>query len=146
MEIIIEDFLKYIAQFKLVGFPVLIPLIPLTFFIVSSTLLYKYFVYIAVKGHIKPYFNKLGYTINKVKFPGILNAGDFKEKDNWNIGGPVSKYGSPVNWTYTYLYLTDNSGNNQIRITAKIKSVFFWIKKVEYSKSLPDISSSKTSL
>jgi hypothetical protein len=106
--------------------------------VLLNILTYKLIVSRALKKIMKPYFNSLGYRIDKVEFPGLFSTGDFKNR-GFQIR-PVFKMGSPVNSTFVSLFLKPIENQREIiRITAKIETVFLFIRKVEYSKLLPNL-------
>lgn len=100
-----------------------------------NVLIYKLIVDRAVKKYINPYLSILGYKIDKVKFAGLFQIGDFKRK-----GSPLRPFmfgGYPIHSTYIYVFVkTNDPNNNPVRITARIISLFLFIRKVEYSNNL----------
>lgn len=99
-------------------------------FIVGNILLYKWTVNRALKKFIRPYFSNLGYKIKNVEFVGLLKTGDFKE-EGFQFR-PFMNNGNPIRSTYVYIYLYKDL-DHPIRITAKISTLFSFIRKVEYS-------------
>ncbi|PWG78015.1 hypothetical protein [Pararcticibacter amylolyticus] len=101
--------------------------------VIGNMLIYRWVVSRAMKKFIRPYFTRIGYEIRQTKFVGLLKTGDFKV-----AGFPLRPFmpkGNPMQTTYVYLYLSKGSGP-QVRITARIDTLFLFIRKVEYS-SLP---------
>lgn len=108
-----------------------------TFFITVNVFLYLYIVNKAVKKLINPYMTNLGYEIRKVRFSGLFSTGDFKR------GGfdfrSVMAAGQPINSIFAYVYIENVKTGVTRRITAKITTLFWFIKKVEYSVALQPV-------
>lgn len=99
--------------------------------VVSNVLMFRWIVSRALNKFIRPYFMDLQYKVQNVEFVGLFKTGDFKRS-----GFPLRPFmhsGKPTQTTYVYVYLSKNV-NHQVRITAKINTVFLFIKKVEYSE------------
>lgn len=105
------------------------------FFIAGNLLIYKWIVRRATEKYMRPYFFKLGFKITKTRFVGLFKSGDFKRKGLQFR--PFMPSGYPMQSTYIYVYLYKNTagGDQRIRITAKILTLFLFIKKIEYSQS-----------
>lgn len=106
--------------------------------IILAILFQRYIKNEALTHIIKPHFKALGYTIEKAEFTGVFSNGDFPVE--FRIGGPIMDSGSPFNITCIYLFLKPINQEKTIRITAKINTVFSSIRKVEYSKKLPNLN------
>lgn len=102
-------------------------------FVFGNIVIYKLIVRSAIYKWINPELSKLGYSVGRTKFVGLFSNGDFKSKQLTIKFVP--KNGNILNSTYLYLFIVDNL-NKEIRITAKINSVFLVVTSVEYS-SLP---------
>jgi hypothetical protein len=103
--------------------------------VVGNVLIYRWIVSRALRKFIRPHFMDLGYKVQNVEFVGLFKTGDFKRS-----GFPLRPFmhsGNPMQTTYVYVYLSKDV-NHQVRITAKINTVFLFIKKVEYS-ALPKL-------
>jgi hypothetical protein len=106
--------------------------------IIGNILIYKFIVNRALKKIINPYFNSMGYEVEKAEFPGLFSTGDFKNP-GFQIK-PVFKNGSPWITYYLELFIKNkDKGSQTIRVTAKIATLFSFIRKVEYSKTLPKL-------
>jgi len=110
-------------------------LVSIIFVILGNVIIYRWIVRRALMKFIRPYFAELGFKVQKVKFVGLFKTGDFKRLGfQWR---PFMHSGSLMQTTYVYVFLS-NDLRKDIRITAKINTVFLMIKKIDYS-SLPKV-------
>ncbi len=101
---------------------------------IGNYLIYKWIAGRAIRKIIKPYFSKIGYKIEGTRFVGLFKTGDFKWK-----GFPFRPFmhsGYLMQSVYIYVQLNKRETDTSIRITAKISTLFLFIRKVEYSKTL----------
>jgi hypothetical protein len=92
-----------------------------------NILIFKIIKLRAVKYYIKPFFDSKNLEIINTKFVGFFDRGDFGKSRI--VIKPVPVMGNIANDTYIYIY-TQNA-NNISRYTAKVSTVFLFIKKVE---------------
>lgn len=103
----------------------------LLWLICSNILVFKIIKRRAIKYYIKPYFDDENLEIIDTEFTGIFNNGDFGRPEF--VFRPVPKMGNIVSDMYIYVYI--QKVNNIVRYTAKIRTVFWFIKKVELKGS-----------
>lgn len=100
-----------------------------------NILVYKLIVSRSLKKIIRPYLSSLGYKVDKVSFVGLFNKGDFNE-EGVELR-PFMANGNPMRSTYIYLYIRKDKANvDPVRITARVRTIFLFVRKVEYSRSL----------
>jgi len=92
-----------------------------------NILIFKIIKQRAVKYYIKPFFDSENLEIINTKFVGFFDRGDFGKQRI--VIRPVPVMGNIVNDTYFYVYT--QKANNIVRYTAKVSTVFLFIKKVE---------------
>ena len=109
-------------------------LVTSTAFIVMAinVFIFRFIVDKAIKKHIRPYLKKLGFEIDKSEWVGLFGSGDFTENEPSRI--PYMPYGNPMQTVYVYVYIRKVNEIQTIRITAKIMTFFFFIRRVEYNK------------
>jgi len=110
-------------------------LIAIFLFMVINILIHQLIVMKASRKFIKPFLNQKGIRFIKTEYVGFLKTGDFKESE---FTLRPFMLGHPVNTTYVYVYYSSEKEITKIkRMTAKINSIFFFIRNVEY---LPRVS------
>nr|WP_199083507.1 hypothetical protein [Pedobacter sp. ASV19] len=108
-------------------FLIIAVIIGLLILVLGNILIFKIIKLRAVKCYIKPFFDSKNLEIVNTKFVGFFDRGDFGKQKI--VIKPVPVMGNIANDTYIYIY-TQNA-NNIFRYTAKISTVFLFIKKVE---------------
>lgn len=102
----------------------------ITLAFIINIVIYKVILRKALRKFIVPYLNDLGYHLERTKFIGLFGTGDLKRKV-FSVR-PLMPTGSPVISMYIYLYIRSEAGVAK-RITARLTSIFLWVKSVEYS-------------
>lgn len=98
------------------------------FILAVNVLIYKLIVYKGKHKFILPFLKMRGWDLVDICHVGLLNSGDFNVKATITF---ISEMGNIIN--HTYVYVTARKPDSQlIKFTAKIVTVFFWIKTVTY--------------
>jgi len=92
----------------------------------------RYVINRALKKFIIPKLKEKNYHFERYKWVGPFSYGDFG-RARFTLG-PFFKNGGPAISTYIYVYYEDD--NSRKRLTAKIDTLFFFIKRVSYSAEL----------
>lgn len=95
--------------------------------VIGNILIFKIIKLRAIKYYIKPFLDSKNLEIINAKFVGFFDRGDFGKQEI--VLKPVPVMGNIANDTYIYIYT--QKANNIVRYTAKIRTVFLFIKKVE---------------
>jgi hypothetical protein len=81
-----------------------------------------------------PYFKGLGYTILQIKSTGLFSTGNFKN-DNFQFR-PFFPKGAPIQYIYLNIWVTKQTSLKPICVTAKIKTLFLFVRSIEYKPQL----------
>jgi hypothetical protein len=100
--------------------------------IALNMLIYRLIVKKALKKYIEPKLTQRGLLFIDYKWPGLFSSGDFK--DQALTITIMNKNGNIFNSVYTYVYYKES--NETKKITARIDTIFWFIKKVTYSSDL----------
>jgi len=117
----------------------IIPLSFLAFIILLNILIVRLIIKRALRKYIKPDLDKKELYFISYKWVIFFGIGDFtRENDsdapnNGYWGGAGGR--SPFLSIYIYIYYY-NSHNIDKRVTARIDTLFFFIRKVKYSSEL----------
>ncbi|MDB5091417.1 MAG: hypothetical protein JWR09_5411 [Mucilaginibacter sp.] len=88
----------------------------------------------AIRKYVIPDLTRNALDYISYKALGIFQSGDFEGKEKRTFSPIVSKNGSPAADVYFYIFY--KSGIEQKRVTVKVETLFFVIRKVKYSKEL----------
>jgi len=120
-------FLLFIKIIMILFLLLVILIFPLT--IGLNILIYRLIVKSALRKFIEPKLSEKGLIFVDYKWPGVLSNGDF-EADGLTFT-VMNKNGSVFNSSYAYIFYKD--GSETKKITARIDTMFWFIKKVVYS-------------
>ena|ERR1700761_3681475 len=101
------------------------------FIIFLNILVYRLVVRKALRKHIKPKLEEKGLTFIDYKWPGLFSNGGF---GNPEITLLVNTNGNLLNSIYVYIYFKDAYETK--KTTARIDTMFLFIRKVTYSSEL----------
>jgi hypothetical protein len=98
--------------------------------ILLNLLIYKLIIIYSVRKFIKPFLKEKGLEFIDYNFVGFFSKGNFGKQKLAFRFIPIN--GNIFGVTYVYIYAKKN--NKTIKFTAKITSIFLYVKKVEYSE------------
>lgn len=93
--------------------------------LVINVLIYKRIVSIAIKKHLKTFFDKHGWKVLRYKYPGFLNTGQFNSKPI-----TIEPYLNGI-IVYTYARVDYLKDGINLNTTIRIKTIFGIITCIE---------------
>ena len=100
--------------------------------ILLNIIIVRYIIRRAIKKHVKRELGEKDLTYSDWKWAGFFAYGDFDEKPQFTL--ITMGNGSPDISIFLYVYYSD--GISKKRVTVKIETLFFFIRKIKYSHEL----------
>jgi len=101
--------------------------------IVANIFTCRFVINRAVQKYIVPHLKSKGLIYHRYKWVGLIGTGDFDESTV--VIRPTISFGAPKVSIYIYVYYYTKQSMED-RITARIDTLFMFIRKVEYSDQL----------
>jgi len=123
--------------FLLIGYNIkryenIIPVILLIWVIGGNALFIYLFIKRAVNKCVKPRLQSSGLTFVRSQWAGLFNSGDFG--DTGFSFRPSFSRGNPFLSIYAYIYYKEFDVIK--RLTIRIDTIFFFIRKVKFSREI----------